>query len=160
MYTQCTQCAVLFKLSFLYSEYIVCSLSLSLMHANPVTLAVCRSQCRNRGGALREGERGAGVRPNTHEMLWCPSKTSGKDTPTDPERKAGCGFQPRWHSQVPAQSATRATMERNYSTSTPSVSDNLMASSLARSKECTEKFSPRRSRSGTFDLKKMASSEK
>lgn len=85
----------------------------------------------------------------------------GKDTPTDPERKAVCGFQQRWHSQVPAHNAiTAATMERNYSTSTPSITDVLMASPFARSRECTEKFSLRRFRSGTFDLKKMASSGK
>lgn len=83
-----------------------------------------------------------------------------KDTPTDPERKAICGFQQRWHSQVPAYNAiTAATMGHNYSTSNPSVSDALMASSLARSRECTEKFSLCRFRSGTFDLKTMASSE-
>lgn len=104
---------------------------------------------------------GGGVSPNTHDMLRCPSKTPRKDTPTDPERKAVCGFQQRWHSQVPAWSTiTAATMEHNYSISAPSGSEVLMASSLARSRECTEKFSPCRFRSGAFDLKKMASGEK
>lgn len=47
---------------------------------------------------------------------------------------------------------TAATMEHNYSISAPSGSEVLMASSLARSRECTEKFSPCRFRSGTFDF--------
>lgn len=34
-----------------------------------------------------------------------------------------------------------------------------MASVPARSRECTEKFSPSRSQSGTFDLKEMARCE-
>lgn len=125
------------------------------MHANPVTLAVCGSQCRNRGWAARGG--------SGQILMTCSDAhlKPGKDTPTDPERKAVCGFQQRWHSQVPAYNAiTAATMGHNYSTSTPSVSDVLMASSLARSRECTEKFSLCRFRSGTFDLKNMASSEK
>lgn len=129
--------------------------ALSLMHANPVTLAVRGSQCRSGGGAARGG--------SDQILMTCSDAhlKPGKDTPTDPERKAVCGFQQRWHSQVPAYNAiTAATMGHNYSTSTPSVSDVLMASSLARSRECTEKFSLCRFRSGTFDLKKMASGEK
>lgn len=55
---------------------------------------------------------------------------------------------------------TAATMKNNYSTSAPSVSDVLMASSLARSRGCTEKFSLCRFHRGTFDLKKMKSSKK
>lgn len=54
------------------------------------------------------------------------------------------------------ETSTATTMEHNYSTSAPSVLDILMASSLARSRECTEKFSLCRFQSGMFDLKKMA----
>lgn len=72
-------------------------------------------------------------------------KTPGEDTPTGPERTAARGFQQRWHAQVAARSpAAAATMGRNCSTSAPSVSEALMASSLARSREWAEKISLRR----------------
>lgn len=70
-YRVCSVYTVSFPVNvwFMLGEYC----ALSLMHANPVTLAVGGSRCRNRGGAAR-----GGVRPNTREvldMLRCPPKT-------------------------------------------------------------------------------------
>lgn len=120
---QCTQCPLQFTFGLCW---------VNIVRPLSCMLILWPWQCADRSAEAEEGHRQReGVRPNTHDMLRCPPKTPGKDTPTDPERKAACGFQQRWHSQVAASNAAAAaTMERNYRTSTPSVSDVLMASAL------------------------------
>lgn len=91
------------------------------------------------GRAVREGsvEGGGLLRPNAHDMLQCPSKTPGKDTPTDPERKAV----PRLPAEVALTSAGAEPRKQPQQwsviagASAPSAPEALMASSLARSRE-------------------------
>lgn len=60
-----------------------------LMHANPMTLAVCGLQCRERGGQAKYswGFRHAPVL----------TQNLARTRPPIPERKAACGFQQGWH---------------------------------------------------------------
>lgn len=136
----------------------------SLMHANPMTLAVCGSRFLRdcRGGAGRS----EGSGPNTREVLdtlRCPPSKNpqAKTRPLILKDELQRGIQQRWHSQVAAYSTvTASTMGRNYRTSAPSVFTAPNGFSTCTLQGLCRKVQSERFQSVTFDLKKMAGSTK